>query len=157
LGIRLVVEDAARLNAARAQLGKVAVKRRSRAADSVVAMTETPLRQRLREALPVAMKARDRAATAALRATLAAIDNAEAVRPDGDTPGSLAIEQLPIGVGATEVARRVLTAADVERIVRDEVAEREAAAGEYERAGRTDRAEQLRAEARALAAHFPLA
>lgn len=63
---------------------------------------------------------------------------------------------LPVGAGATEVARRALTDAEVEveEIARGEVAERETAADEYERAGRADRAEQLRSEARALAAHL---
>lgn len=41
-------------------------------------MTE-PLRDRLRAAIPAAMKARDRATASTLRATLAAIENAEAV------------------------------------------------------------------------------
>lgn len=40
------------------------------------------LRDRLRRALPVAMKARDRTAVTALRSALAAIDNAEAFDPD---------------------------------------------------------------------------
>jgi uncharacterized protein YqeY len=115
-------------------------------------MNETPLRQRLREALPTAMKSRDRAAVSALRATLAAIDNAEAVVVDDGARPSLAIEQTPIGAGAAEAERRVLSEEDVERIVRAEMAERETAAEEYERAGHPDRAAQLRAEARALAA-----
>ena len=114
-------------------------------------MTHGPLRQRLRDALPAAMKSRDRAAVAALRATIAAIDNAEAIVPAEDgTRRSLAIEQVPIGAGATEAARRVLTESDVERIVRAEIAERESAAQEYERGGHPDRAEQLRAEVRTL-------
>ena len=100
------------------------------------------------------MKARDRAATAALRSALAAIDNAEAVIPDGSTRESLAIELLPTGAGATEVARRLLTDDEVERIVRAEVAEREAAADGYEQAGRADRADQLRQEVRVLTAHL---
>jgi uncharacterized protein YqeY len=113
-------------------------------------MNQTPLRQRLREALPVAMKARDRPAVSALRATLAAIDNAEAIVVDDGARRSLAIEETPIGAGAAEAERRVLTEADVERIVQDEVAEREAAATAYESAGHADRAAQLRAEVRAL-------
>jgi uncharacterized protein YqeY len=117
-------------------------------------MTDTSLRQRLRTALPAAMKSRDRTATAALRATLAAIDNAEAVTPAEGTTGGLAIEQVPIGAGATEVERRTLTELEVEQIVRAELAERQTAADEYDRAGRSDRAEQLRAEARSLAAHL---
>ncbi|NJC70528.1 GatB/YqeY domain-containing protein [Planosporangium thailandense] len=109
-----------------------------------------PLRQRLREALPAAMKARDRVAVTALRSALAAVDNAEAVDGVVSGPGSLAIEQTPVGVGAAEVARRALTEAQVERIVRAEAAERVAAAREYEDAGRPERAEQLRREAAVL-------
>ncbi|MEU8815359.1 hypothetical protein [Actinoplanes sp. NPDC048796] len=117
-------------------------------------MTETPLRQQLREALPPAMKARDRAAIAVLRATLAAIDNAEAVQTDEGTGVSLAIETSPVGVGATEVARRVLTEEDVRQIVRAEADDRERAATEYAELGRPERAEQLRSEAGALLAHL---
>jgi len=113
-----------------------------------------PVRQRLRAALPDAMKARDRVAVAALSSTLAAIDNAEAVDRDASVDERLAIEQIPIGVGAAEVARRVLTATQVEHIVRAEVAEREAAARDYDRAGHPQRAEQLRSEARVLSAHL---
>ena len=109
-----------------------------------------PLRQRLRAALPAALKARDRLAVAALRSTLAAIDNAEAVDRPAAVDRHLAIERIPVGVGAAEAARRALTEAEIERIVRAEVAEREAAAVEYERAGHRDRAEQLRGEASAL-------
>ena len=109
------------------------------------------LRQRLRDALRTAMKSGDRPAVGVLRSTLAAIDNAEAVdRPDSADRG-LAIERSPVGVGAAEVERRALTVAQVEDIVRTEVAEREAAARDYERAGRLDRARQLRDEAGVLA------
>jgi uncharacterized protein YqeY len=112
---------------------------------------EIPLRQRLRDGLPVALKARDRTAVAALRSTLAAIDNAEAVDGKGFA-GSLAIERSPVGVGAAELPRRTLTEADVEALVRKEMAEREAAAAEYDRAGRSDRADQLRGEVGVLSA-----
>jgi uncharacterized protein YqeY len=99
------------------------------------------------------MKARDRLAVAALRSTLAAIDNAEAVdRAVSDD--RLAIEQTPVGVGVAEARRRVLTETDVEQIVRAEVAERTAAARDYDRAGRAERAEQLRREATVLSAHL---
>ena len=113
-----------------------------------------PLRERLRAALPAALKARDRVAVAALRSTLAAIDNAEAVDRAPDVDRNLGIERLPVGVGAAEVPRRVLTEAQVEGIVRAELAEREAAARDYERAGRPERADQLRGEAGVLAAHL---
>ena len=108
------------------------------------------LRERLRAALPIAMKARDRTAMSALRSTLSAIDNAEAVdRPAGADRG-LAIEQSAAGVGAMEVARRELTDDDVERIVRAEIAERETAAARYAESGRVEQAGRLRAEAAVL-------
>ena len=116
--------------------------------------SEVPLRDRLRAALPTAMKARDRVAVAALRSAIAAIENAEAVDQAALATGSLAIELSPVGVGAAEVERRLLTESEVAAIVRAEVAEREAAAQGYEQAGRLDRADQLRAEAGTLTAHL---
>jgi uncharacterized protein YqeY len=106
------------------------------------------IREQLRQALPAAMKARDRVAVGVLRSTLAAIDNAEAVVP-AETKG-LAIEQSPIGVGAAEAERRVLSPDDIAQIVRDEIASREEAAADYDRAGHADRAAQLLDEARFL-------
>jgi uncharacterized protein YqeY len=90
-------------------------------------MTE-PLRDRLRAALPVALKARDRATASTLRSTLAAIENAEAV-----DAGS-------VRAGAVEAS------------VRAEIAERERAAEVYEVSGRSDKAAELRSAAEALAA-----
>jgi uncharacterized protein YqeY len=113
-----------------------------------------PLRPRLREALTTAMRARDRVAVAVLRSTLAAIDNAEAVDRPAGADRRLAIEQIPAGAGATEAERRVLSQAQVEQIVRAEMAERERAAREYDRAGRPDVAERLRSEASVLAPHL---
>src|SRR5262245_27329590 len=112
-----------------------------------------PLEQRLRTALLVALKARDRIAVTALRSTLAAIDNAQAVDP-GTAAGGSAIEQTPLGVGATEALRRVLTQAEVVDIVRAEIAEREAAARAYEQANQPRRADLLRSEAGALSIHL---
>ena len=111
------------------------------------------LRDRLRTALPAAMKAGDRAAVSALRATLAAIDNAEAVAP-ADGGRGLAIEEAPVGAGATEVARRVLTEDDVARIVRAEADEREQAAADYRALGRAEHAQRLEAEAATLRGHL---
>jgi uncharacterized protein YqeY len=108
------------------------------------------LRQRLRGALSAAMKQRDKAAVSVLRATLAAIDNAEAVDRPADADQGLAIEQIEAGAGVNDVARRPLTAAQVEQIVRGELADRESAADEYERAGRTDLAGELREGAKLL-------
>jgi uncharacterized protein len=112
------------------------------------------LRQRLRAALPAAMKARDRVAVAALRSALAAIDNAEVVHRSEPDGSRLAIEQTPVGVGAADVERRVLTPSEVEGVVRAEVAERAAAARDYDRAGHTEHAQRLRSEAGVLSAHL---
>ncbi|MEV6306843.1 hypothetical protein AB0M02_46120 [Actinoplanes sp. NPDC051861] len=105
----------------------------------------TTLRGRLQAALPTAMKARDKPAVAALRSALAAIENAAAVAPR-DAPLGLPAT----GLGVTEVARREQDEAEIERIVRAEIDERLAAAGEYDGLGRPDEAARLRAEARAL-------
>jgi uncharacterized protein YqeY len=107
------------------------------------------LRERLKAALPTAMKARDSAAVTALRSALAAIDNAAAVPPADPVRG------LPAaGLGVTEVDRREQDDAEIERIVRAEIADRIAAAGEYDGLGRTGHAERLRAEARTLVTHL---
>ena len=113
-----------------------------------------PLRDRLRAALPTAMKARDTAAVAALRSALAAIENAAAVEAPAPVDGPSALGLPAVGLGVTEVARRVLDDAEVERIVRLEVSERLAAADEYDRLDKGDQAGRLRDEARALTAHL---
>lgn len=109
----------------------------------------TPLRDRLRAALPTAMKARDRGTVAVLRSAIAAIDNAESV--DIGTHRASALEGSALGPGAAEVARKHLTEADIAAVVRTEIAERVRAADEYESTGRPDRATELRAEADTLA------
>ena len=123
------------------------------------------LRGRLRRALPAAMKAKDRPALAALRSALGAIDNAEAVdaEPDGWEIADPDAEDVDAvhprfagtvaGVGATEVERRSLSAAQMEDIVRAEIEGREIAAAALERAGQREQAERLRAEVRVLLAH----
>jgi uncharacterized protein YqeY len=127
----------------------------------------------MRRGLTAAIKARDRPAVAALRSTLAAIDNAEAVdvtqvppaggrQPVGEgqpvgggqPAGGGEIAGAALGVGAAEVERRTLTAAEMEAIVRREVAERQTAAQAYERAGQAPHAEALRAEAELLGAYL---
>ena len=135
------------------------------------------LRDRLRRALPAAMKARDRPAVTALRSALAAIDNAEAYDPDealaegsydvlepaGWEPADPDAEDVDVphpgfagtvaGVGATEVERRSLTPRQVEGIVRAEIETREVAATVLEGVGRQDHAERLRAEMKVLLSH----
>ena len=112
------------------------------------------IRTRLRRALGVALKAGDAGAVSALRSAMSAIGNAEAVVP-ADRPagtGSAHFAGTVAGVGAGEAQRRLLTEADADAIVRQEAAEREAAAGEYERGGHAAEAARLREGARALMA-----
>lgn len=120
-------------------------------AASVRAVTET-VRDRLRAALPAALKQRDAPRVSVLRATLAALDNAEAVPAGDHDHGSLALEATPVGVGAREVPRRDLSDEQVEQLVRAEIDERLTAARFYAQAGEHERARRLGSEADALAA-----
>jgi len=112
------------------------------------------IRTRLRRALGVALKARDAGAVSALRSAMSAIGNAEAVAPTARPAGtgSAHFAGTVAGLGAGEAQRRLLTEADADAIVRQEAAEREAAAGEYERGGHAAEAARLREGARALMA-----
>ncbi|GCB50037.1 hypothetical protein [Streptomyces sp. NL15-2K] len=94
------------------------------------------------------MRARDKAAVSALCATLAALDNAEAVPVDDADLRGLALEQSPVGVGVTEAARRELSERHVVDVVRAEAAERLEAAARL--TAHADRAARLRAEAAVL-------
>ncbi|MFC5803088.1 GatB/YqeY domain-containing protein [Streptomyces formicae] len=96
------------------------------------------------------MRARDKAAVSALRATLAALDNAEAVPVDEAELRGLALEQSPVGVGATEAARRELSERSVVDVVRAEAAERLEVAAQLTAPAHAQRAAQLRAEAAVL-------
>jgi uncharacterized protein len=130
------------------------------------------VRDRLRRALPAAIKAKDTVAVAALRSALAAIDNAEAVAadevgpqmvdPQADHASASGRDSYPeveiagtvAGVGAGEVARRPLTAWEIEESIRAEVVERQVVARIYESAGHLDQAERLRHEAQLLNAYL---
>ena len=119
--------------------------------DSGVA--ESAVRRRLERALRDAMSARDTIAVSALRSALSAIDNAVAISMDSRSAAETssphfagAAESLAAG----EAPRRGLSEDQIENIVRAEVAEREAAAREYEQRGRADQAGRLRREARVL-------
>jgi uncharacterized protein YqeY len=97
------------------------------------------------------MKAKDQVAVSALRSALAALANAEAssiAEAKGPVAGPIAGARL--GVGAAEATRRDLTEDDVIDVLRDEIQERTTAATDYERLGRPDQAERLRAEAAVL-------
>ncbi|MGH3916043.1 MAG: GatB/YqeY domain-containing protein, partial [Pseudonocardiaceae bacterium] len=94
----------------------------------------------------------------ALRSALAAIDNAEAVDAAPAPPPAVVDSEIAGSVGglwAAEVQRRSLTDAQVEEIVRAEVAERLAAAHDYERSGHREHAQRLRGEATVLSRYLP--
>lgn len=100
------------------------------------------------------MKARDRAAVAAVRSALAAIDNAQAVEPSPPTRTDGVIAGAVTGLGAGDAPRRELSEGDIAALVRAEVTDRRVAAAEYERAGQVDAAARLIAEADVLTAHL---
>jgi uncharacterized protein YqeY len=135
------------------------------------------VRARMGRGLVVAMKARDQQAVAALRSTLARIDNAEAVDADGldadgldadgldaealdaepalySGEGHPAVAGSVLGIGAADVDRRVLTPEEMAAIVRDDVEEREIAAEVLVRVGRPDQAERLRAQNKLLTTYL---
>jgi hypothetical protein len=110
----------------------------------------TVWRATLRGALLAARKDRDAARVSALRSALSAIDNAET--PDNarvDAPSSGTIAGGVVGLGAAEVARRVLSDEQVRSLLLGEIDERLAAAKEIE-ASHTERAATLRTEAAVL-------
>ncbi|GAA0491504.1 hypothetical protein ACFQ2B_16440 [Streptomyces stramineus] len=96
------------------------------------------------------MRARDKAAVSALRSTLAALDNAEAVPVDEAGLRGGALEHSPAGAGAAEAPRRLLSEGAVVDVVRAEVDERLAAAAQLSGLAEGERAARLRAEADVL-------
>jgi uncharacterized protein len=99
------------------------------------------------------MKGRDSMAIAALRTTLGAIDNAEAVDiPERPIPTGGPIAGAVVGHGAGEAPRRELSEGQIRALVQGEVADRESAAADYERLGRHDEANRLRTESAVLIA-----
>ena len=130
-----------------------------RAAEATPDDTAPALVGRLRAALTAALGSGDRVAVAAVRSALAAVGNAEAVDPAAQggpaDPAMAPSEQFAgarAGLGAGEVPRKRLTAADVTKIVQAEISERQSAAAEYDRLGHGGQAERLRREADVLAA-----
>jgi uncharacterized protein len=103
-------------------------------------MTEEslPLRTRLANDLRVAMKQRDETAVRTLRSLLEAMDNAGAV--------PLTSEHVPVYGRPNEVPRQVVTESDYLAILQREAEARREAADEYERLGRKEAAERVRAE-----------
>jgi uncharacterized protein YqeY len=112
---------------------------------------ENGLRDSLRDALRTAMKARDKPALAAMRAALSIIDNAEAADVSAAPPVEAGhIAGGVAGLGAGEVARQQLSDSELVALLQAEVERWEATARDADSLGRTDDAEQLRAEIAAL-------
>src|SRR5947208_5729200 len=91
-------------------------------------------RARLRDALLNARKDRDAIRVSALRSALSAIDNAETpddARVDALSSGTIA--GGVVGLGAAEVARRVLSDEQIRSLLHVEIDERLAAAKEIDR------------------------
>lgn len=111
-----------------------------------------PLRSALRADLVVAMKARQVEAVAALRSTIAAIDNAGAVPVGGDPTDATShhVAGATVGLASTEAERRVLPDDELQAIVRSQIAERVHAAAALEAHGRGEAADRLRREADVL-------
>ena len=114
------------------------------------------LRHALRRDLAMAMKAREPDAVAALRAAIAAIDNAEAVpAPEArQAATSSHIAGARAGLGAAEAARRDLSNSDQRAILRDKITGYTAEADRYEALGQPDAAARLRTQARLLSAYL---
>ena len=112
----------------------------------------SPLRAALRSRLTVAMRERDREATAVLRSAVAAIENAEAV-PVADLPTattsasttSAEVAGSALGVGAAEAPRRDLDAGGERAVVLAEVAHLIEAEQVYAAAGDATRAQSASA------------
>lgn len=109
--------------------------------------TSAKMKARLRADLRTAMKERRATEVKALRALIAALDNAEAPSVDHEQT-----VQLPHDFyeGSAEVERLLLSQSHVLDLLLTEINEREQSAIELERVGQTDRAEDLRLEAQVI-------
>lgn len=107
------------------------------------------LRRRIRHDLTDAMKSGHSGEVAALRLLITAVDNAEAVEAGPDPsrrPSSPHVAGAVRGVASTEAARRVLSPADLEKVLAEEAAGLRAQAANYETLGRTEEARRLRSQ-----------
>jgi hypothetical protein len=102
------------------------------------------LKERLRADLKIALKERQASTASVLRTLIAALDNAEAVTGDGIQNNT---QPRAFGDPSGEIARLTLDDAAVDTLLAHEIDTRLSAAADYERHGRTDEADRLRAEA----------
>lgn len=107
----------------------------------------------LRAAMKDALRTRNAPASAVLRETLAAIDNAEA--PDisiAPEPSGGGIAGSTAGLGSGEVPRLLLSPEAVEALIQREIQERRDAAALYLRLGRSEEARVLQTQLEVLLA-----
>jgi uncharacterized protein len=111
------------------------------------------LTTRLRTALTEAMSSRDVTAAAAIRSALGAIGNAEAIAGPAQPArtSSQYVAGAVSGLGRAEATRKQLSGPEISGIVAAEIAEREAAAAQFDILGHAGQAERLRREALVLA------
>jgi uncharacterized protein len=114
--------------------------------------SDDDLRSHLRRHLGAAVRDRDRIAVAALREAIAALDNAEAIPPEGDLKVEAGeyVAGGVVGLGAAEAERRILDAGEQRAIVRAVIEMRLAAASTYDEHGQSARADELRSGAEIL-------
>lgn len=103
----------------------------------------TRMKSRLRADLVPAMKAGRKGEAALIRELIAVLDNAEAA-PAGVERASLVRHEF--GSGSAEVERLTLSESDVHNLLLMEIRKREQAAAEFDRVGKAEGAEALRAE-----------
>ena len=116
--------------------------------------SDDDLRPQLRRRLGAAVRDRDRIAVAALREAIAALDNAEAILPDGDLQAGASEYAAGgvVGLGAADAERRILDAGEQRAIVRAVIEMRLTAASTYDEDGQGARASELRSGAEILIA-----
>ena len=110
------------------------------------------IRTQLKTDLKAAMKARQSNTVSALRSLLAAIDNAEAVDIAQLPQTSLNIDASPY---SPDVPRKILTEADLRRIIGNEIDEASHALAEYNRLGRAEDAARMGEILAALQGYAP--
>jgi hypothetical protein len=112
------------------------------------------LRARLRRDLRDAMKAQRQDEMAALRTLIGAIDNAESVEESPTTRTPTLNEHVAgalRGLGVTDAVRRQLSERELQRIIENELWERDAQAERLTLLGHADDASRLRVEADVIA------
>ena len=113
-------------------------------------------REQLRHDLRAALKSRQLDTISALRTVIAAIDNAEAVQPETDSPPSAdgVVAHSSPGVGSTEAPRRELAMTEIHAIVRDLLCEYETQSEHYRSVHQCEAAHRLRRKANILRAYL---